>query len=427
GRLALPVILASYATAIYEGFARSAWLTGGLSVLIAVAAGDVFMRTSGPARKAGGPALVAALTFAGVLALSSANVLLHREADLEVALGYDIAVCAVVVWLTADLRYGRWTEATIADLVTQLGGRTGTSGLQAELRRTLGDPTLTIGYWDPRLDAYIDETGSNVDLRGSAARVTTAIEDDGQPVAVLVHDATALEDLKLIAGATAALRLAVTNARLRSEVRARVADLAAARRRIVEAADAQRLAIEAELATGAERHLSEVAHQLAVLEEAADEQLQSELRPILADVEAGRRELREFAQGIRPQSLTAGGLSAALSQLASRAGLPVTVDVSVGRLPPAVESALYFVSSEALTNAIKHTEATAVIVRVFVEGGNVIAHVSDDGRGGADPNGSGLRGIADRVEALGGSFTVGDDAAGGTRLVATMPLKGGPT
>src|SRR5215467_1486844 len=151
GRLALPVVVASYAAAIYEGFARSAWLTGGLSALIAVAAGDVFTRTSGPARKAGGPALAAAVTFAGVLALSSVNVLLHLEADVEVALGYDIAVCAVVAWLAADLRYGRWTEAAIADLVTHLGGRTDTSGLQADLRRALGDPTLTIGYWDPRL------------------------------------------------------------------------------------------------------------------------------------------------------------------------------------------------------------------------------------------------------------------------------------
>jgi signal transduction histidine kinase len=423
-RLARMVVAASYAAAIYEAFARSAWLTAGLSMIIAVAAVDVFTRTSGPARKAGGPALAAALTFAGVLALSSANILLHLDADFAVALTYDAVVCAVVVWLTADLRHGRWTEATIADLVTQLGERTDTTGLQAELRRALGDHRLTIAYWDPRLDTFIDEAGHSVESGSLNGRVTTTITDDGRPVALLVHDAALMDDQTLIGGAAAAVRLAVTNARMRAEVRARVADLAASRRRIVEAADAQRLALEAELAAGADRHLAQVARHLTDLEHSSDDHQRSELRPVLADLDVGRRELREFAHGIRPQSLATGGLSAALSALACRAGVPVTVNVKVGRLPPAVESALYFVSAEALTNVVKHTKATAVTVHVFAEAGTIVARVSDNGGGGADPHGSGLRGIADRIEALGGSLSVGDDAKGGTLLIATMPLEG---
>ncbi|WP_330302835.1 MULTISPECIES: hypothetical protein [unclassified Streptomyces] len=148
-----------------------------------------------------------------------------------------------------------------------------------------------------------------------------------------------LDDPKLVDGATAALRLAVTNARMRAEVRARTAGLAASRRRIVEAADAQRRAQEAELATGAQRHLAQAGLHLAALETEAGDELRAVLAEVRAEVATALRELAQFAQGVRPQSLTAGGLGAALPLLAGRAGLPVSVAFGVGRLPPPVEAA----------------------------------------------------------------------------------------
>ncbi|WP_406328074.1 sensor histidine kinase [Streptomyces sp. NBC_00203] len=211
---------------------------------------------------------------------------------------------------------------------------------------------------------------------------------------------------------------------MRAEVRARTAGLAASRRRIVEAADAQRRALEAELATGAQRHLAQAGLHLAALEAEAGDELRAVLPEVRAEVATALRELAQFAQGIRPQSLTAGGLGAALPLLAGRAGLPVSVAVGVGRLPPPIEAAAYFVCAEALTNVAKHAAATSASVEVVAEAGDVVVRVTDDGRGGADAECSGLRGIADRVEALGGSITVGGGAAGGTLLMARIPAEG---
>ncbi|MGD1221450.1 sensor histidine kinase [Streptomyces krungchingensis] len=419
------VALAGYGAALYEGFVPAPWLTVGLSALVVAAALDVFARTSGPARRAGRSALAAALVFAAVLALGSANVLLEWGADRAVLLVYDTAVCLVVIWLTMDLRYGRWTEATVAELVTQLGRRTDIEGLQGQLARALGDPGLILGYRVPGRQAYCDETGRPLDIaQGAAGRVTTVVEDGGEPVAVLIHEPAVRSDPQLLHGAIAALRLTVANARMRAEVRARMAELATARRRIVEAADAQRRALEAELTTGAQTHLAQALRHLHALEAETDEEGRAVLPQVLAEVVAAQRELAQFAQGVRPPSLTAGGLGAALPLLADRAGLAVSVSVDVGRLPPPIEAATYFVCAEALTNVAKHAAATRATMEVVAEAGTVVVRVSDDGRGGADSNGSGLRGIADRVEALGGSITVGDGAAGGTLLTARIPAEG---
>jgi signal transduction histidine kinase len=143
-------------------------------------------------------------------------------------------------------------------------------------------------------------------------------------------------------------------------------------------------------------------------------------------VQGARTDLHAFAQGVRPTALGEGGLPAALPVLAARSGLPVSLTVAVGRLPPAVESALYFVCSEALANVGKHAGATSVTVvvrRVGDDGDVTVLSVEDDGVGGADLRGSGLRGLTDRVEALGGTMMVTDGPAGGTVLTARIPAQ----
>ena len=157
------------------------------------------------------------------------------------------------------------------------------------------------------------------------------------------------------------------------------------------------------------------------------------LAEVRAEVQGARTDLHAFAQGVRPTALGEGGLPAALPVLAARSGVPVTLTVAVGRLPPAVESALYFVCSEALANVGKHAGATGVTVVVRRDGddGDVcdvtVLAVEDDGVGGADLRGSGLRGLADRVEALGGAMMVTDGPAGGTVLTARIPAQTGRT
>jgi signal transduction histidine kinase len=421
--LAVVAVVGAYLAAAVDAVARNAWLTAGLAMLVAVAAVDVFARTSGPARKAGVPALVAACAFAGVLALSSANSLLDLGADRAVLVIYDAIVGLVVVWLTLDLRYGRWTEATIADLVIQLGPRPDTGGLQGELRKRLGDPTLVLGYRVPGRAGYIDESGTPVDTSG-ANRVSSPILVDGEPVAVLVHDPATLDDPGLVTGAVAALKLAVVNTRMRAAVQARVADVATSRRRIVEAADAQHRAIEQALDAGPERRLRGVAGLLDRPDVRADPAVAGQLPMVRAEVAASQGELRQFAHGVRPALLGTGGLAAALPVLASHAGVPTQAAVAVGRLSPAVEAALYFVCAEALSNIAKHAGASRAAVDVREEDGSVMARITDDGRGGADPGGSGLRGLADRIDALGGTLRVGDHPSRGTLIEARVPASG---
>jgi len=420
--LAVVAVVAAYLAAAVEAIARNPWLTAGLAILVAVAAGDMFSRTSGPARKAAVPALAAAVGFAGVLALSSANGLLELGADRAVLAAYDVVVGLVVLWLTLDLRYGRWTEATIADLVMQLGRPAEAGGLQGELRRRLGDPSLVLGYRVPGGVDYVDESGAPVDTSGPD-RVCTPIVEDGEPVAVLVHDEAMLDDPDLVTGAVTALRLAVANARMRAQVQARVADVAQSRRRIVEAADAQRRAIAQALDAGPQRHLRIVAALLARPSVAADPALAEQLPIVRGEVAAGQAELGQFGHGVRPALLGTGGLAAALPVLAIHAGQPTHVHVTAGRLAPAVEAALYFVCAEALSNVAKHAGASKAVVEVREQDGSVIATITDNGRGGADPHGSGLRGLADRVEALGGTFRVVDRPGGGTRVTARIPLQ----
>ncbi len=421
--LATATVVVAYVACIFEALAANSWLTLGLAGLVVLAAGDLFVRSSGPARKAGGPALAAAVAFAGVLALGSANRLLKWDADLAVLLGYYVVICLVSVVLLRDLLWGRWTDATLADLVTDLGGRSSTEGLNGLLQRAVGDPSLVVGYWLADEQRYVDDSGNPLALPAVGNnRAVTRIEDDGVQLAILVHDTVLLADSRLIDGVAEAARLAVANARMQAELRADAVELAASRRRIVEAADVERRRLQGELANGAERRLARAAELLDLWTASGEEDPDLvELRHVRSEIRGVRGDLHQFAQGVSPAALARGGLRTALPALLARIALPVDLTVEVSRMAPPVESALFFVCSEALTNVTKHANATHASVHVRSEPGMVVATVIDDGTGGADPSGSGLRGLADRLQALGGSLEVTRAEHGGTRLTARVP------
>ena len=271
---------------------------------------------------------------------------------------------------------------------------------------------------------YVDDRGRPVELSGlKANRVVTTIDDGADRVAVLVHDATTVDDPQLVALVAAAARLAMANGRMQAAARARVDELAASRRRIVESADAQRSLLEQELADGADRRLEGVLQLLDDARHDPNDAHADALAALGRELRGARAELHEIAQGIRPPALGGGGLAAALPILAQRAPVPVDVAVDVGRLRPAVESAVYFVCAEALANIAKHSGARRATVTVTFRDDVVVANVFDDGVGGVDPSrGTGLRGLADRVEALGGRLVAGDSAAGGTTVAAEIPI-----
>jgi signal transduction histidine kinase len=191
----------------------------------------------------------------------------------------------------------------------------------------------------------------------------------------------------------------------------------------VEAGDAERRRLERDLHDGAQSRLVALALLLTSARRRADGELAELLDRAREELDTSLEELRELARGIHPAVLTDRGLEPALAALTSRAPLPVTLDVESERLPGAVESAAYFVVSEALTNVAKYAQATEATVAVRRVNGRVTVDVTDDGVGGADAaGGSGLRGLADRLAALDGRLELDSPAGRGTRLHAEIPV-----
>jgi signal transduction histidine kinase len=207
---------------------------------------------------------------------------------------------------------------------------------------------------------------------------------------------------------------------------AEAAELQASRIRIVEAADEARRRIERDLHDGAQQRFVSASLLLALARRraAGDEALCELLGRLADELDAGLAELRELAQGIHPTVLTDHGLRAAVDALAARSSVPVSVYGGLETRPvPAVESALYFTAAEALTNVAKYAGAGSVIVRIFGGGAQAEIEICDDGRGGADPAaGSGLRGLVDRLGALGGHLHLESPEGHGTTVRAIVPV-----
>jgi PAS domain S-box-containing protein len=202
--------------------------------------------------------------------------------------------------------------------------------------------------------------------------------------------------------------------------------LAASAARIVQAGDAERRRLERNLHDGAQQRLVTLALQLRIIQSAIDRDpaaAHREVESASAELRAALDELRELARGIHPAVLTERGLEPAVAALAGRSPVPVeVVAVPEQRLPPAVEAAAYYIIAEAITNVAKYADASHAAVKIGQVGDHTLVEVSDDGVGGADPAaGSGLRGIADRVEALNGRLRVSSPRGGGTTISAEIP------
>ena len=312
-------------------------------------------------------------------------------------------------------------------LMAELGNAPERADLRDALARALGDPELELAFWTSDLKRYVDADGSAAELPAAddARRTVTEIDHHGERVAAIVHDRA--QDRETVRAAGAATALLLENQRLDAELRARLVELRASRARLVETADGERRRLERNLHDGAQSRLVALALNLrlarmgvidgsdtaALLDSSIDELGQS------------LKELRDLARGIHPAVLSERGLEPAVRALAARAPVPVeVVGQTTGRLPAAVETAAYFVVSEALTNVSKYAHAAHATVRVERVNGQLLVEVSDDGVGGAIASGgSGLQGLSDRVSALSGSLEVSSPPGRGTRLRAQLPCQ----
>jgi signal transduction histidine kinase len=341
----------------------------------------------------------------------------------------SIAVAAAVL---AGLLAEQASRSAVADVVGGLDDRSSIASLQAALRAALGDPSLRVLAWDAAAGVYVDEQGAPADRPETDERQgVMGLGDPSRPLAVVVHDAALLDDPGLASAVRAAVRLHLENARLEAEVRRQLEDVRASRARLVEAADTERRRLERDLHDGAQQRLVglalDVRRARARLGDDADPALVAALEDAATDVTLAIEELRELARGIHPSILTEGGLGPALESLSLRSRMPVDLkeDLSGSRFPPAVEGTAYFVVAEGLTNAARASGASSVRVRASRRNGVLTVEVADDGNGGADPTrGSGLRGLDDRVRAIGGTLRIESEAGGGTRLLAELPVHG---
>jgi signal transduction histidine kinase len=296
------------------------------------------------------------------------------------------------------------------------------------LRTALRDPTLEVAYWVPGYETYADLDGRAIELRTSESRATTLIDrDDGTHVAALVHDTSLRDEHELLDAVTAAGGFALENARLHAELRARLEELKGSRARIIEVGQTERQRLERDLHDGAQQRLVALSLELGLLEERfeGDPDAKAALDQTRREIMESLRELRELAHGIHPAVVTGHGLAVALKTLVARAQVPVRLTIDLdGRLPERQEVAAYYVVSESLTNVAKYASASSAAVEVRLADGRLLVEIVDDGIGGADTRrGSGLRGLADRVEALGGRLRIWSPGGGGTRVEAEIPCE----
>jgi signal transduction histidine kinase len=422
--LVVTVIVLAYVDGLVPGLARAPGATIALMAGVVGAAAWRCASARGLERRARTVPLGCALVVGGTLVLAAIGRIAELGTTEVASWAYDAAIVLTAGALAADLLSGRTVRAAATGLVVDLADSQEPQALRAALARTVGDPALEIAY---RVgEDWVDESGRPLRLptEDSEGQVISVVEDEGKPVAALMHDPAALRDETLGRSVEAAVRLALANVRLQAEVAARVREVAASRRRLVEAGDEQRRRLREQLRGGAERGLAHVSHELAELAASRHGEASDTLASLVTELDAARTDLARFAQGVHPRSLTEGGLESALGELAELAAVPVVLDVPSRRFPAPQEAAVFFVCSEGLANVAKYAEASGARIDVAATGSRLVVRLVDDGRGGADPvRGSGLRGLADRVEALGGRLLVTSPLGAGTRVEAELPIE----
>jgi signal transduction histidine kinase len=371
------------------------------------------------ARRLYGPAWVCLVASAVLYDVAVVVGVWHLPSEVKVGVFvvYGVFLAGLPFAVLSGMVNARLARQRVAGLVLALRDVTDPNQLRDLISDTLGDPTLEVGYWSQR-DTYVDPRGVPLSIPDGADRAVTVVDGRDHPLAVLVHDPTLAERQSLLAATVAAARMALENARLRAG-----ADGTDTRALMAAAALGERRAIERDLHDGLQprllrlRWLAERSGAAAGSDQAA---------PLLEELAREAREtsstLRQLALRIHPPILTERGLAAAVEDHAHRSSVPILVELPVDRCVAAIEATAFFVILEAVTNAVKHASASQITVRGRYTDRRLIIDVTDDGVGGVDPDlGTGVRGMHDRVTAVGGTLAVVGPVGQGTRVTVDLP------
>jgi signal transduction histidine kinase len=418
-RRSVPVVVA---TALAYPAALLPQPNGAIAVaaLLALAAGWLSLARLHARSPGAWPSVVAVLFALTLGATTAVRWFVPGGFAIDPRPAVEIALIAAGAALSAATVRSAERRLRIGDLVVDLGLSEG-GGLERQLATAMGDPTLEVAYALSDGQTYVDASGRVVALPAAdGERAVTRIEPDGRPIAALIHDRAVTADAGIRAAIAHAAELVGTNARMQADVQRQASEVVASRRRLLDAADEERRALRRQLDDDLGPRLDSLK---ATLEHAPTPADEAAVEGALDQLQQIGTEMAAIADGLHPRLVEQMGLAGAVAELAGRWAVPVEISVgSAVRGATVAEAALYFVCSEALTNAAKHARAASISVRLYRSRQNLVVEVEDDGVGGADPTlGSGLRGLRDRVEALGGWLRVADRAGGGTVVRAAVP------
>jgi len=430
----LVVSLVAFPTGRVRGLSR--WLLAGLAVPIAfgllpqIGVAAVFALVAllvlieGRRDAATAYPTVSAIAVAAVLGASWSISRLRAEAfDPTVALvGYELVLIAVAVSFPLAATVVIRSRARLADRLLADERLVGLEGFAVVLRRALSDPSIQVFRWHDANARYVDDRGRSVTTGGGERRWLT-VADAEAPVAVVAHRSSALDDPGTAEAVTAAVRLAVRHERLQHEQQQQLVELEASRARIVAAADRERERAATQLRGDVGVSLRLAQSELSAVRTAEqDPAVVESLDIVVGELATARTEIVELVAGVPPARLGSGRLQEALQALVQYSPIPVSVTVAAdAACDQDTETALFYVCSEALANAVKHADAKRIGITVQRVNGAIEAVISDDGRGGADPTGSGLQGLADRLATLNGRLQMDSRPGAGTTVTAVVP------
>ena len=316
-----------------------------------------------------------------------------------------------------DRRFNRRAYVARRIIIQGLDNEDAGIDLEQLFQSAFADDSLTVAYPGDGLGTWVTATG----LPPASTPASVDVHRQGRLVARIGFDSLSIDEQTIAAGASLAAA-ELDNGRLMAEQARQLAEISASRRRLATAQRRERRRIERDLHDGAQQSLLALAFDLQSAKLSGDK---DRMRRALTDgAEAARgavRELRDLANGLHPAALADGGLPAALDDLARRSSVPIQVTADLPRLDPALEFTAWLVIGEAVVNAQKHAHASTILIGASLADGELQLSVTDDGQGGVNLDGFGLRGLRDRVETARGTVEIRSVAGSGTTIEAVLP------
>jgi signal transduction histidine kinase len=334
---------------------------------------------------------------------------------------YEVVLLLIAIGFPVALRITE-DQSSLRERVLRNEGLTGLAGLQAVVADALGDGSIRVYRWDPAADGYADAEGRPVVLRPQAPWLP--VMDGSAPLGAVAHRSAVLGDERTAAAVADAVRLALVNLRAQDELQRQLADLEAARLRLVAAVDRERATVAERLRGDVIGRIGEAAAALrAARPEPPAGDAAGAMAVALGELDGVGDELMRLVDGLGPAGLGDGELPRVLRDVATRSAFDLEVEAEPDAIgDAAAETTLYYVCLEAMANAAKHASARRMRIMIRRRDGALEAVVSDDGVGGADPRGPGFGGLSDRLAAQGGRLRVESAPGAGTTVTAAVPI-----